>query len=70
MDDFNTPGSNKNDSWQDKGFIKFNSINFLALFSREKEFFLANSFICLIEDSPIDLFGLLIILSKDKSLLG
>ena len=25
MDDFNTPGSNKNDSWQDKGFIKFNS---------------------------------------------
>ena len=25
MDDFNTPGSNKNDSWPDKGFIKFNS---------------------------------------------
>ena len=52
------------------GFILFNSINFLEAISRVQLLDFANSEIVLMVESPIDLFGTLIILSKDKSSIG
>ena len=49
------------------GFIKFNSIIFFEDFSKEKLFFLENSFICFNVLSPMDLLGLFTILSKARS---
>ena len=46
------------------------SINLLDAISNEHSFLFAYSLIFLIVVSPIDLFGLLIILSKDKSSKG
>ena len=49
------------------GFIKFDTINFFEDFSKLNELFIAYSLICFMVLSPIDLLGLLTILSNAKS---